>query len=90
MKELIRERARRALPFQSIKTKNQKTKTKNRKMKEKVMKEAYEVPRIAIRGIVLESVMDTVNSYTIVIDSGAVMYTEYEEVESPRDVSFTF
>jgi hypothetical protein len=39
--------ARRALPFQSINK-------KEKEMKQEVLKEVYEVPRIAVRGIVLE------------------------------------
>jgi hypothetical protein len=48
MEELIRERVRQALPFQS-------NKQKEKEMNREVVKEAYELPRISVRGIVLEA-----------------------------------
>jgi hypothetical protein len=47
-------------------------------MKQEVMKEAYKIPRIAIRGIVLESVI-ALDSYYPTI-SGEVNYLEYDNV----------
>jgi hypothetical protein len=53
-------------------------------MKEGVMKEAYELPRIAVRGIVLERVMAD-HSCWPTIAPGAVEYTHYEDATGNQD-----
>jgi hypothetical protein len=52
-------------------------------MKKEVVREAYEIPRLEVRGIFLEGVI--AESYTLVIGTGDVKYNEYETVAGTQD-----
>jgi hypothetical protein len=87
MKSLMPEGARHALPFQSINKKKEE-------MKQEVMKEAYELPRIAVRGIVLEEGMAekasvlTVGTITQESDWGTDVVVKSQDDEYPGDYSW--